>query len=69
MELEELPGSIFRHVEVNSASGIIPVNVDATEEGTIPVHGDGEVFFEALFEMDDMFLGCRFNAKVVDDKT
>ncbi len=54
LEPAECLGYIFRHVEINSASGIIPVNVDATEEGTVPVYGNCVVFYEAFFEMDDV---------------
>ncbi len=45
LELKESFGNVVGHVEVNGTSRIIPVNVNATKEGAIPVHGDGVVFF------------------------
>jgi hypothetical protein len=45
MKLKESFGNVVGHVEVNNASGIIPVNVNATKEGAVSVHGDGVVFF------------------------
>ncbi len=54
LELAECLGYIFWHVEINSAGGVIPVNVDAAEEGTVPVCGDCVVFFKVFFEMDDV---------------
>ncbi len=38
-------GNVVGHVKVDGASKIIPVNVNASKEGAVPVHGDGVVFF------------------------
>ncbi len=44
-EYKESFGNVVGHVEVDSTGRITPVNVNATKEGAIPVHGDGVVFF------------------------
>ncbi len=67
--LEERLGNVVGHAEVDGAGGIIPVNVDSTEQGPVPVHRNLVVIFKTLFEVDDMVARRGFDAKVVDDKT
>jgi hypothetical protein len=69
LKLKESIGNVVGHVEVNGASGIIPVDVYAAKKGAAPVHGDGIVFFESGLEMEDMVVRCVFDAKVIDHKT
>ncbi len=45
LKLKESIKNVVGHVEVNDASRIILVDVNATKEGAIPVHGDSVVFF------------------------
>jgi hypothetical protein len=45
LKLKESFGNVVGHIEIDGASGIIPVNDNAAKEGAIPVHGDGVVFF------------------------
>ncbi len=67
--LEERLGNVVGHVKVNGACWIIPVDVDSTEQGSVPVHCNLVVFFKTFFEVDDMVTRCGFDAEVVDDKT
>jgi hypothetical protein len=69
LEFMESIANVVGHVEVDSPSKIIPVNVNAAKEGAIPVHGEGVVFFQSGLEMKDVFARCGFDAKVVDYKT
>ncbi len=69
LEFTESFGNAVGHVEVVGPGRIIPVNVNATKEGAVPVHGDGVVFFQSGLEMKDVVTGCGFDAKVVDYKT
>ncbi len=69
LEFTESFGNVVGHVEVDSPGRIIPVNVHATKEGAIPVHGEGVVFFQSGLEMKEVFARCGFDAKVVNYKT
>ncbi len=57
-------GKVVGHVEVNGAGRIIPVNINATKDGAIPVHGDGVVFFLSGLEMEDVAARGGFDANV-----
>ncbi len=69
LKLKESFGNVVGHVEIDGASRIIPVDVNAAKEGAIPVHGDGVVFFESGLEMEEVVARCGLDAKVVDHKT
>ena len=69
MEFMESIANVVGHVEVDSPSKIIPVNVNAAKEGAIPVHGDGVVFFQSGLEMKNMVTRCGFDAKVINYET
>jgi hypothetical protein len=68
LKLEECLRDISRHAEIKGVSGVIPVDVDATEERTVPIHGKFVVFLETFFEMRDMVARGGFDAKVVDNE-
>ncbi len=67
LEFQEHLRYIFGHVEVDSAGGIVPVDVDATKEGAVLVHRNGVVFFEGSLEMEIMFAQGWHN-NVVDSR-
>jgi hypothetical protein len=54
LEFKESFGNVVGHVEVDGPDRIIPVNVNATKEKAISVHGDGIVFFQSGLEMKDV---------------
>ncbi len=68
LKLEECLWDISRHAEIHGASVVIPVEVDAAEERTAPIHGDFVVFLETFFKMLDMGVRGGFDAKVVNDE-
>jgi hypothetical protein len=68
LKLEERLGDIIWYVEVHGASWVIPVDGDAAEECTVPIHGDPVVFLKTLFEMGEMIARCWFDPKAVDDE-
>ena len=55
---------IFWHGDVTGACGIFPVNGEPTEEGTVPVDGDGIQFLEGLDEVIVFFIANVFDPKV-----
>jgi hypothetical protein len=69
LEYAESFGNVVGHVEVDSPGRIIPVNVNATKKGAVPVHGDCVVFFQSGLEMEDVVARCGFDAKVVNHET
>ncbi len=69
LEFTESFGNVVGHAEVNSPGRIIPVNINATKEGAIPVHCDGVLFFQSGLEMKDVFARCGFDGKFVDSET
>ena len=66
--LEEHFVDIALHGKVARALVIIPVDVDSTEQGSVPVHCNLVVLFKTFFEVDDMVARCGFDAEVVDEK-
>jgi hypothetical protein len=69
LEFKESFGNVVGHVEVDGPGRIIPVNVNAANEGAVPVHGDGVMFFQSGPEMKDLVARCGFDAKVVNYET
>ncbi len=48
LKLKESFGNVVGHVEIDGAGRILPVDVNASKEGAVPVHGDGVVFFRVV---------------------
>ena len=59
---------IFFHENVAGACGIVPVNGDSAEEGTVPVDGDGIQFLEGLDEVVGVFLAGVPDLKVINNE-
>ena len=55
---------IFLHGDVVGACGIVPVNGESAEEGTVPFYGDGIQFLEGLDEVVGFFLAGVLDPKL-----
>ena len=59
---------IFGHGDVACACGIVPVNGESKEEGTILANGDGIQFWGGLDEVVVVFFADVLDPKVINNK-
>ncbi len=56
LKFEERLGYVFWHVEVDSLSRVIPVNVDSAEKGAVPIYRHCIVFLKGGLEVNNVIL-------------
>ena len=68
LELVQIFLKLIGHGNVASASRVIPLDVETTEQGSGPIHGDGVLFLEGLDQVITIFFAKTIDTKVVDYK-
>ena len=66
--LEAEVGNVVVRGEATGALGVVPLEIDAGVQVTLPVFGDIVVFFEGISKAVGMVFAYIFNTKVVDDE-
>ena len=66
--LEVEVGNIVVHGEVTGALGVVPLEIYAGIQVTLPVFSDITVFFKVILKVVGMAVIYVFNTKVVDDE-
>ena len=59
---------ILGHGDVTGVCGVVPVDGESAEEGTIAIDGDGVEFLQGLDEVVGVLFSGVLDSKVVYDK-
>ena len=66
--LEGEVGDVVVHAKAAGALGVVPLEIDAGVQVTLPVFSDVIVFFEGILKVVGMAVAKIFNTKVVDNE-
>ena len=68
LEFEQVRLEIFGYGDVARACGIVLVNGESAEEGTVPVNGNGVEFLEGLDEVVGVLFADVLDPKVIHNE-
>ena len=66
--LEAEVGNVVVHGEAAGALGVVPLEIDASVQVTLPVFSDIIVFFEGILKVVGMAVTYVFKTKVIDNE-
>ena len=61
-------GDVVFHGKDTCALGVVPIEIDAGVQVTLPVFNDFIVFFEGILNLVDVTIANIFDNKVIDDE-
>ena len=61
-------GDVVVHGEAKGALGVVPLEIDAGVQVTLPVFGDIVVFFEGISKVVGMAVAYIFDTKVINNE-